>query len=253
MRLFGRLATATIRTRGALWTVDPSMDLVRALRDWRTQIAFRCVAIALTGAVLALYIASCWWTIQWEGPSDWAVEVDSGLIEICLTDWGEPSFRGAYGRGWTATAHAFNIEIAGRSWDSGPYSAYTYGLWVPLLMASFALVASWPRGRALICRVGEESERVRWACSLVAVLASVSAVSGWWSGIIAAAVAWSGTVWTWREWWKRVGPLKRRYADGKCAACGYPRDGLAPGAVCPECGEGRATDRAAVKLEPATR
>jgi len=37
-------------------------------------------------------------------------------------------------------------------------------------------------------------------------------------------------------WWLDAA-ARRRARVGLCAACGYERAGLAPGAVCPECGK----------------
>ncbi len=52
------------------------------------------------------------------------------------------------------------------------------------------------------------------------------AVAGWWPVVLAVGAA----VWLARPW--------RRAAAGACGACGYSLAGLAPGAKCPECGNG---------------
>lgn len=48
--------------------------------------------------------------------------------------------------------------------------------------------------------------------------------------LIAAPTAWL---------WRRDRRLRRALAAGFCASCGYDRAGLAPDAVCPECGAAR--------------
>jgi hypothetical protein len=106
----------------------------------RLRMMAKWACTALTLAVLSLYPTSARWTITWEGPSDWELQLNPGRVAISMTDIGRLHFRGPYGRGWSVEdAPEWRSDVGGTTWsldqsvDFGPYSIYVYPLWVLVL------------------------------------------------------------------------------------------------------------------------
>jgi hypothetical protein len=188
----------------------------------RLRATLKWLGLCLAALVLVGYVFSAFRSVGWEGPSDWAVNLESGQLSISMTNIGREHFRGPYGRGWW-------VDDAGRSmgWslddsvDYGPYSVMVFPMWVPLLLIGLPTLMVW--NPFLI----PKRATVRWLLTGFTIFVAASP----WLLIVTALPA--------ALLWLQEIPAARRRARlraGQCATCGYDRRGLAADAKCPECG-----------------
>src|SRR5262245_53610688 len=89
----------------------------------RLRAIFKWLGIFLVALVLAGYVISAYWTVGWEGPSDWGGGLYSGGLWVSMTNIGREHFRGPYGRGWSIHDGDGSINWGlDDSTDYGPYS-----------------------------------------------------------------------------------------------------------------------------------